>query len=99
MKKEKQQFEIIYFELDSGECPVSEFIDLLEPKMKAKVFMEMALLEEPGNSLRFPYSEYLSEGIFELRVLSGTDITGNSRKAPGFSHGDIRRFFFEALSF
>ena len=64
MKKEKQQFEIIYFELDSGECPVSEFIDLLEPKMKAKVFMEMALLEEPGNSLRFPYSEYLSEGIF-----------------------------------
>ena len=30
-------FEIIFYDLENGICPVREFIDSLEPKMKAKV--------------------------------------------------------------
>ena len=69
------RFEIVYFELDNGDCPVADFIDSLDVKMKAKVFMEMSLLEELGNQLRLPYSEHLEDGIFELRAKVGSNIS------------------------
>lgn len=35
----------------------------------------LMLLEQNGNELRAPYSKALEDGIFELRVQQGTDIT------------------------
>jgi phage-related protein len=68
-------FEIIFYDLENGICPVREFIDSLEPKMKAKVIHTIELLELNGTALRMPYSEYLEEGVFELRTKQGSDIT------------------------
>ena len=34
----------------------------------------IGLLEEFGTSLRMPHSEYLEDGIFELRIKQGSDI-------------------------
>lgn len=43
--------------------------------MKAKIYLTIELLEDKGNKLREPYSKYISDDIFELRVKFSTDIT------------------------
>ncbi len=53
----------------SGRCPVAEFIDALDNKMKAKVFGRVELLEKYGSQLNMPYSRHLDDGIFELRCV------------------------------
>lgn len=63
------------YDTEDGKCPVRDFISSLEPKMQAKVFRTIDLLEYNGNELREPYSKSLGDGIFELRVKQGSDIT------------------------
>ena len=46
-----------------------------EPKMRAKLFGLVNILEQYGNQLREPYSKSLGDGIFEVRAKVGTDIT------------------------
>lgn len=58
-----------------GKCPVREYLDSLSPKLRVKTLRSIMLLEEFGNELRLPYSSPLGEGIFELRSISGSDIT------------------------
>ena len=69
------EFELIAYETTDGEIPVEEFLDSVNPKMRAKIFGLMGILQEKGNSLREPYSKYLDDGIFELRCKFGSDIT------------------------
>ncbi len=71
----KDNFNIIFFELDSGICPVQEFLDSLDDKMAAKLYGMMDILSEYGNELRIPYSEHLDDGIFEVRAKLGSNIT------------------------
>lgn len=66
---------IEFYTLDDGDCPVAEFILSLDPKMKAKVLRTIDLLKNNGPLLREPYSKALSDGIFELRIKQGNDIT------------------------
>ena len=54
---------------------VKDFLDSLNVKMRAKLLMEIKLLEEKGTLLREPYSKPLGDGIFELRAKVGTDIS------------------------
>ncbi len=69
------RFEVIFYEKENGDCPVQEFLDSLNIKMRAKVLQTIKLLEANGYKLRKPYSEHLEDGIFELRTKFGTDIT------------------------
>ncbi len=69
------QFEIEYFEDENGSRPAEEFILSLPIKMRAKTFQLLVLLEERGNVLREPYSKLLEDGIFELRIKQGNNIT------------------------
>lgn len=69
------RFEAELYETASGDCPVKEFLDEAETKMRAKTMQMIALLETKGNELREPYSKPLSDGIFELRVKIGSDIS------------------------
>ena len=69
------EFELIAYETTDGEIPVEEFLDSVNPKMRAKIFGLMGILQEKGNTLREPYSKYLDDGIFELRCKFGSDIT------------------------
>jgi phage-related protein len=54
---------------------MQEFLDSLEPKLLAKTFRTIDLLEVNGPKLREPYSKSLEDGIFELRTKQGSDIT------------------------
>lgn len=68
-------FELIAYERENGEVPVEEFLNSVNPKMRAKIYGLMGILQEKGNTLREPYSKHLEDGIFELRCKFGSDIT------------------------
>ena len=68
-------YEIIFYDIESGRCPVQDFLDSLEPKMLAKTLRTIDLLEKNGPALRKPFSCYVESGIFEIRTKQGTNIT------------------------
>ena len=68
-------FDIEFYALPDGQKPVEEFLDSLPVKMRVKALDSLDLLEEYGNQLRMPYSEALTDGIFELRIKFSSDIS------------------------
>lgn len=68
-------FDVDFFRKQDGSCPVEDFLDTLDTKMRAKILRLVMLLEQNGNELREPYSKPLGDGIFELRAKQGSDIT------------------------
>ena len=68
-------YTIEFYETPTGKEPAREFIDSLDKKMQAKVLRTIDLLEVNGPALRAPHSEQVGDGIFELRVKQGSDIT------------------------
>lgn len=68
------QFEILFYSKVDGTEPAKEFILSLDKKMKAKVLRTIELLSN-GTNLREPYSKFLEDGIFELRVKVGSDLS------------------------
>ncbi len=66
---------IDFYETVDGKCPVSEFLDSLEPKMKAKMLRTIDLLEQNGPILREPYSSPMNNGLFELKAKQSSNIT------------------------
>jgi len=69
-----QKFNIDFYKKNDGSCPVIEFLNGLDVKMRAKIMRMLKLLEQNGSDLREPYSKFLKDGIFELRIKQGTDI-------------------------
>ena len=70
-----KEYNVDFYRSENGNCPVVEFLDSLDEKMRAKVLRLVLLLEQNGNELREPYSKALEEGIFELRAQQGNNIT------------------------
>ena len=68
-------WEIIYYETEKGNCPVYEFINDLPVKMRAKAFKELELLESLGIQIKMPYSRPMRDGLHELRIQAGSDIS------------------------
>lgn len=68
-------FKVDFYKKADGSCPVIDFLDSLDNKMRAKLLRMVMLLEENGNELRKPYSKLLDDGIFELRAKQGNNIT------------------------
>ena len=58
----------------NGTEPAKVFIERLDPKMIAKILRIIELLENNGPDIRRLYSEYLRDGIFEIRVKQGNNI-------------------------
>lgn len=75
VKIDLSKFEVNFYKQENGDCPVKQFLDSLDNKMKAKILKMIKLLQQNGNELREPYSKFLGDGIFELRVKQATDIT------------------------
>ena len=67
--------DVEFYELADGTELVRDFLDSLEPKLKAKMFREIDLLMANGPDLRMPHSRSVEDGIFELRAKQGTDIS------------------------
>ena len=72
---ESENFEIVFYKKRGGQCPIQEFLDSLDVKMRAKALLMAALLREHGANLRLPYSKQLEDGIFELRAKQGSNST------------------------
>ena len=70
-----KQISVEFYNLPDGSEPAKEFLKSLDPKMKAKMFRTIELLETNGRDLRMPYSEFLDDGIFELRAKVSSNIT------------------------
>lgn len=68
-------FTVEFYETQAGDCPVEDFIKTQDVKMRAKIYRMLEMLEEWGNALRMPYSEHLDDGIFQIRVQVGSNIT------------------------
>lgn len=62
------RWRVVFYEREDGRCPVGEFLDGLGLKERAKVLAAIDLLEEEGSGLRRPYTDFLKDGIYELRV-------------------------------
>jgi phage-related protein len=70
-------WEIEFFTLPSGRCPVNDFFDTLDKKKDIPYIMhEIDLLEELGYELRRPHAAPLKDKIYELRPQTET---GNYR--------------------
>ncbi len=73
-RKKYSMYEIEFYDTEDGTCPVKEFINGLEPKMKAKALRTIDLLEVNGPALRSPHSSAMGNGIFELRIKQSSNI-------------------------
>jgi len=75
---------IIFYRMESGRCPVEEFLDSLESKQAQKVVWVLQLMEE----LDIVPAQYFkklvgSDDIWEVRVQMGNNIF----RILGFLHG------------
>lgn len=68
-------YNIEFYSKENGEEPAREFVLRMNPKMQAKILKVLDLLEINGPLVRMPYSEYLDDGIFEIRTKQGSVIT------------------------
>ena len=70
-----KDFELVFYKKANGDCPVSEFLASLNKVMRYKMMHSLDLLELYGNHPKGDYSKFVSDGIFELRAQTRTDIT------------------------
>jgi len=71
----KKSYKVIFFEKENGRFPAEEYINSLEIKISVKIYRTLKMLEVNGQALREPYSKHLDDGIFEVRVKLGTNIS------------------------
>lgn len=62
-----------FYETADGRRPAEEFIIAQNTKIRAKIYYEIGLLEKLGTNLRMPHSEYLGDGIFQIRAQADGD--------------------------
>lgn len=67
--------EIKFYKDKNEKCPVEEFLNSLDIKMRRKMLRSIEALQQLGIVLREPLSKPLDDGIFELRAQLGNNIT------------------------
>lgn len=68
-----EKYELHFFQKSDGSKPVEEFLLNQNLKVRAKAGQILQLLSRNGIQVREPYSKYLSDGIFEIRIDVGKD--------------------------
>lgn len=53
---------------------VYDFLLALDDISVKKIIKSLGLLEQYGNTIRYPHTKYISEGVFELRVVGMSNI-------------------------
>lgn len=71
----KKNYQVIFYRDKEKKSPFIDFLNNLDVKLRAKTLMMIHLLEENGNDLREPFTKSLGNGLFELRAISGNNIT------------------------
>ena len=70
---EESEYEVIFHERPSGQCPMDEFLDSLPSKVRAKLMRWIEKLESEGPDLPRPYADIVREKIRELRLQFGNN--------------------------
>ena len=68
-----QRWQILFCDEIEDACPVTRFINTIQPKHQVKVLRLLSLLEEQGPILPRPYADILHDGIHELRISLSRD--------------------------
>lgn len=66
-------YEVIFYLDRRGKSPTDEFLDKLQPKIRAKVEKWIAKLEQEGPNLPRPFADVVKDKIRELRVRFGSN--------------------------
>ena len=66
---------VIFYETESGNCPVADFLGKLPVKHHAKAVRNLELLEEFGRHLGGGLIDHIQDEIWELRTRFGNDIS------------------------
>lgn len=74
-KKGIFMWSVDFYKTEDNKIPVQEFLEGLDTKMRAKAYHELQILEEFGSSLREPLSKPIKDGLFELRIKIGSDVS------------------------
>lgn len=70
----EKKCQVLYYSDSSGKSQVEDFINSRNLNNQVKITAVIDYLEEMGVNLPRPYSDYLRDGIYELRVkLSGDE--------------------------
>jgi len=59
---------VVFFVEEDGSCPLLDWLDALGQKVQNKCIVRIERLAELGHELRRPESDFLRDGIHELRV-------------------------------
>lgn len=62
-----QEYACIFYETTDGRRPAEEFIESLGQDTQDKFIIKQRLLQDFGPQLRYPHTDHLGEGLFELR--------------------------------
>ena len=74
---------VVFYTDDGIKAKVLDWIHFLPIKAQYKCTTWIDLLAERGHNLRRPHADYLSDGIYELRIVS----SGNQYRILYFFHG------------
>lgn len=61
------EYTCIFYETIEGRSPVEEFIESLDEGTQDRFLLKKQLLQDLGPQLRYPHTDHIEEGIFELR--------------------------------
>lgn len=61
------EYTCLFYESADGRKPTEEFIESLDQETQDKFIIKQQLLQDFGPQLRYPHTDYLGEGLFELR--------------------------------
>lgn len=71
-------YKVDFYQRENGKIPVQDFLLSLPPKLRAKAFSDVELLEKHGNDLKEPYVKAIKgkkyRGLYELRIKFAGDI-------------------------
>ena len=71
------KYQIRFYDLPkSQKVPIEDFLEELRrdnPKLHIKTFRNLELLSDYGSDLGAPFIKYLSDGIYELRSVFGSN--------------------------
>lgn len=72
-------WQVEYYKKENGKILVLEYLLTLNPKIRAKAFSEIELLEKHGTDLREPYTKPIKgekyKELYELRIKFSSDIS------------------------
>ena len=72
-----------FYEKSNGECQVRDYLRKQNKAVRGEAGWLLKCLEEEGDNLDRPITDYLEDGIYELRII----VDGNQHRVLYFFHG------------